>query len=118
MTVEQRDTIDLVAYDNGARLVVLVLVEERPWGECGLLLPDLESKLNGYLNYVTSGQLIADYPKLSGEPVRIELRCANPPGKREVEFLDIVVRNHFRPEKIDFNWRRIGEALKGPKLRF
>ena len=71
------------------------------------MLPDLQSKLNTYLNYVTNGQLKADYPQVSGEPVRIELRCAYPPGEREEKFLDIAVRNHFRPAKIGLAWKLI-----------
>jgi len=107
MTTEQHDTIDFVAHDNAAGAVILVLVEERPWGRRGERLPDLQAKFNTYLDYVVSGRLVADYAEAAGERVRIELRSAYPPGPRELEFIDIVVRNHFEPEGIDFTWSEI-----------
>ena len=105
MTTEDHQTIDFVALDRSDGSVILVLVEDRPWRDVGELLPDLQEKLNVYLNYVTSGQLISAYPETSTASVKIELRSAYPPGEREKKFLDIVVRNHFRPAGIDFSWR-------------
>jgi hypothetical protein len=107
MTTEDHGTIDFVAYDREAGCVILVVVEERPWGERGGLLPDLQAKLNTYLEYVTSGQLKADYAEASKASVQIELRCTYPLGTREKEFLDIAIRNYFRPENIEFSWNLI-----------
>ena len=107
MTAAQHNTIDFVAYDSETRSVILVIVEDRPWGERGELLHDLQAKLNTYLNYVTSGQLKTDYPEVAGKPVKIELRSSYPPGSREREFIDIVVKNHFQPEGIDFGWSEV-----------
>jgi Family of unknown function (DUF6572) len=109
MTSKEHSTIDYVAFDADSRLVVLVIVEDRPWGNCGMLLPDLQAKFETYLNYVVSGQLKADYPATTDVPVRIELRCAYEPGERERKFIDIVVSNHFRPEKIGFAYKLITE---------
>lgn len=107
MTTQDHQTIDFVAFDPDAGSVILVLVEDRPWGGEGKLLPDLQEKLNLYLNYVTDGQLAIDYPEASAAAVQIELRSAYPLGERERQFLDIVVRNHFRPEKISFSSKLI-----------
>lgn len=107
MTTESHNTIDFVALDRAAGSVILVAVEERPWGDAGSLLPDLQAKLNTYLDYVTSGQLKADYPETATSSVRIELRTTYPPGNRETEFLNIVVRNYLRPERIEFGWQLI-----------
>jgi hypothetical protein len=111
MTTADHDTIDHIAYDEPARTVILVIVEDRPWGEHGLLLPDLQWKMNTYFSYVVDGRLIADYPALEGERVRIELRCAYPPGDRETEFIDIVSREHLKPAEIDFRWAPIKASV-------
>ena len=102
MTTSQHDTVDFVAYDPQTNTVILVLVEDRPWGEQGELLPDLQAKFNTYLSYTLDGQLVADYPIADGKQVRFELRSLFPPGQREKEFLDIVNRQHLRPVSIDF----------------
>jgi hypothetical protein len=110
MTTEQHNTIDFVAHDSTTGTVILVLVEDRPWGHCGERLHDLQAKFNAYLDYIVSGRLEADYPQVAGKRVKIELRSSYPPGARELEFMDIVVRNHFKPEGIDFGWSEIGNA--------
>lgn len=69
MTVENRDVVDLVSVDPLTGIVYLTLIEEREWGEAGKLLPDLQDKLNTYLEYVVSGQLSGDYPDLAGSSV-------------------------------------------------
>ena len=108
MTTTKHDTIDFIAYQQVPPSVILVMVEERPWGDRGALLPDLQAKLETYLNYVVLGQLRAGYPAVANHPVTIELRCAAEPGERERTFLDIVMRRHLLPENIAFRWRVIG----------
>lgn len=110
MTTREHKTIDFVARETEPQTVVLIMVEDRPWGPAGMLLPDLQAKFETYLNYVTSGQLKADYPIVITDPVRIELRCAQEPGQRERELIDIVVRNYLSPEGIAFTWRLIDGA--------
>lgn len=108
MTVEQHRIIDFVALDAGQDVAILVMVEDREWGDAGALLPDLQEKLNTYFAYVTEGQLAADYPDAGGKPVRMELRTMYPPGERELEFLRIVTEAHLRPAGIGFAWKLIG----------
>ena len=107
MTVEQRDLIDFVGLNEASDTVLLVMVEWREWGESGILLPDLENKLNTYFTYVAEGQLVKDYPCAVRKTVRFELRTVFPPGFREKEFLEIVRRQHLDPAGIEFTWRII-----------
>lgn len=109
MSADQPDVIDIVAVE-AAGDVLLVIVEGRPWGERGLLLPDLQRKLNTYLAYVTEGQLTQDYPAVAGRPVHIQLRAVEAPGPRELEFLALVIEHHLEPEGIRFSWRVLSDA--------
>jgi len=113
MTVEQHGAIDFVAYDPVEGVVLLVMVEYREWGEVGVLLPDLQERLNTYFLYATRGELVAHYPEFAGRPVRIELRASSAPGQRELEFLAIVQSRHLAPAGIQLAWRVIGEG--GPQ---
>ncbi len=115
MAVSDRNTIDIVAEDHDARTVLLVMVEPREWGEVGALLPDLQDKLNTYIDYAESEKLLADFPSSKGKKVRIELRCASAPGARELEFLSIVERNHLGPLGISFRWRLYEPPREGPE---
>lgn len=107
MTTQDHATIDLVGFDRRTDTVLLVMVEPRSWGSQGLLLPDIQEKVNTYLVYVMDGQLVADYPIAAGKQVRFELRCSEPPDEREKEFLEIVRRKHLDPLGISFEWKEI-----------
>lgn len=60
MTVENTRVIDFVAHDPADDSVLLVMVEERSWGDRGSLLRDLQEKLNTYLDYAVEGWLVVD----------------------------------------------------------
>src|SRR4051812_45986554 len=110
MGVSDHDTIDIVSLDPASGAVVLSMVEARPWGDRGALLPDLQAKASAYLTYALDGQLHADYPDLRGRPVRFELAYAVPPGEREEHFLDILRRKYLEPEGITWAQRPIPTA--------
>jgi hypothetical protein len=71
--------VDLITEDDSSEEVVLVMLEERPWGAHPDQLRQLEAKFNSYLEYVLGGHLGAQYPQYAGRPVRFQLDCvANP----------------------------------------
>lgn len=104
MAVHDTNVIDFVAHEPTDDAVLLVMVEPRPWGRRGRLLPELQDKFNTYFLYATEGSLLSDFPDMAGKPITIELRCAEPPGERESSFLDIVERRHLAPAGIGFRW--------------
>jgi hypothetical protein len=88
------------------------MVEDRPWLDKGLLLTDLQAKLNTYLAYISQGQLAADFPGLQGKAVHVQLSATVPPGPREIEFLRIVYKHHLVPRGISLSWKAIGEDIE------
>jgi hypothetical protein len=109
MTVQNPSVIDFVAHDPETDSVLLVMVEAREWGASGALLPDLQAKLNTYLDYAVGGQLATDYPEMAGKPVHIELRASFPLGPREHDFLRVVVSKHLESAGIPFRFKLIDE---------
>lgn len=74
--------VDLVTDDPATGEVVLVMLEERPWGSAPEQLRQLEAKFNAYLEYVLGGHMAKQYPDYAERPVRFQLECAeNPPAK-------------------------------------
>jgi hypothetical protein len=110
MSVRDPDQIDLVAQDPDANEAILVLIENRDFGPEGSLLPELQTKLNTYLNYVGSGQMRADYPQTAGQSVRFELITSQPLGQLERSFLRDVIERFLDPFGIRFGWRVMGDA--------
>src|SRR5438093_8622262 len=109
MTISTPGTIDFVAHDPSRDEALLVMVEDRSWGDAGALLPDLQAKLNLYLDYATTSQLTRAYPGLAGKPLHIQLRSTEPPGQRELELLGIVAKQHLGPRGVRLTHRVIGQ---------
>jgi len=79
--------VDLVTEDAATGEVVLVMLEERPWGSDPEQLRQLEDKFNSYLGYVLDGHLAAQYPQYAGKAVRFQIDCADNPRAQDRPFL-------------------------------
>lgn len=81
--VHNPKVVDLIQLDRERGEVVLLMLEERPWGSTPEQLRQLEAKFNGYLSYALDGFLAAQYPDYAGRPVCIRLDCVMAPGDEE-----------------------------------
>jgi len=81
--VHNPKVVDLIRLDPERDEVVLLMLEQRPWGAAPEQLRQLELKFNGYLSYVLDGFLVAQYPQYKDVPVCIRLDCAAVPGEVE-----------------------------------
>jgi hypothetical protein len=78
--------VDLITLDEAADEVVLVMLEERPWGSDPQQLRQLEAKFNAYLSYVLGGHLVQQYPMYADRGVRFQLDCAENPRAADGAF--------------------------------
>jgi len=78
--------IDLITLDEAADEVVLVMLEERPWGSDASQLRQLEAKFNAYLTYVLGGHLVQQYPDYADRGVRFQLDCVENPRAADLAF--------------------------------
>ena len=60
--VHNPKVVDLIRVDDATQEVVLLMLEERPWGSDPNQLRQLEAKFNNYLEYVLGGHLATQYP--------------------------------------------------------
>lgn len=74
--VHNPQVVDLITEDPATREVVLVMIEERPWGTSEDQLRQLEAKFNAYLEYVLGGHMAKQYPDYAERSVRFQLDCA------------------------------------------
>jgi Family of unknown function (DUF6572) len=79
--------VDLVTEDAATGEVVLVMLEQRPWGSDPDQLRQLEDKFNSYLGYVLDGHMAAQYPQYAGKSVRFQIDCASNPRPEDRPFL-------------------------------
>ena len=78
--------VDLITRDPASGEVVLVMLEERPWGSEADQLRQLEAKFNSYLEYVLGGHMARQYPDYAKLQVRFQLDCVENPRPEDRAF--------------------------------
>lgn len=89
MSIDQTDTIDIVAVDTTRQRVVLAIADHLDWDEdedAHLLM--LQDKLNTYLRFVEGGELLEKFPHSKGMPVTITLVGRFPLSNEAKAFFD------------------------------
>jgi hypothetical protein len=83
MSVEQKDVIDVIGRDKATGEIVLTISDHLDWSATLDHLYVLQEKLNAYLEFVVSGQLLEGYPEAKEKKIRIQVLffVAPPPGE-------------------------------------
>jgi hypothetical protein len=102
MSVEQTNKIDFMSTAPDGE-VVLTISDHLPWDQDSHL-PLLQEKLNVYLAFIHSEQLLAEYPAASESPVAIRVCMQFDPPEKAVIFLTHV-RNALADRSIAFYWK-------------
>jgi len=87
---DRTGVIDVVAGDPKTGEVVLVMNEPNAWDGSDEQLLALQERFNTYVSFLLDGELAEAHPELVGKPARIELRCAQMPDARALEFLGLI----------------------------
>jgi hypothetical protein len=69
MSVEQTDVVDIVSIDRETGHVVLTISDHLDWSDSLGHQAILQKKLNTYLSFVESGEILEQYPKAKDRPV-------------------------------------------------
>ena len=88
MSIEQTETVDFVTLDRETGDVLLTISDHLAWDwneEEHLVL--LQSKLNAYLRFVESGEMVRDFPDTKGRRVVINLVGRFPLSEKATTFL-------------------------------
>lgn len=88
MSIEQVGVVDAIGVDKETGQVVLTISDHLEWNDEHLLL--LQEKLNLYIGFVESGELLDVYPDSKGREVFINVICKYPPNVSGKDFLSRV----------------------------
>ena len=69
MSVEQTHVVDIVSIDRETGHVILSIGDHLDWSESVGHKMILQTKLNKYLAFVESGEILEQYPKAKNRPV-------------------------------------------------
>jgi hypothetical protein len=87
MSIEQTDVIDIVSTDRMTGCVVLTISDHLDWSDSTAHQVLLQSKLNHYLAFVESGEILQSYPDAKNSPIAIKVVFRFPPDEAGRAFL-------------------------------
>ncbi len=86
MSVEQLDVVDVISTDpNGC--VILTISDHLGWSESTQHQMMLQAKLNRYLAFVESGEILEKYPDAQDRSVAIKIIFKHQPDEEGLQFL-------------------------------
>lgn len=86
MSVEQIDKIDVISNAPNGK-VELTITDHLEWNDEESHLIILQEKLNSYINFIESGQILEDYPNAINKEIVISIVMKYTPTKRPLTFL-------------------------------
>lgn len=88
MSIEQANVIDLITSDTENGHITLIISDGLEWSTEKHLLK-LQNKLNSYLDFIQSGDLVKKYPAAEGKRVHLDLVCRYEPDEDSKQFLQL-----------------------------
>jgi hypothetical protein len=79
VSVEQTDVVDIVSIDRQSGHVVLTISDHLDWSDSIGHQTLLQKKLNRYLAFVESGEILEQYPNAKDRPVAFSVVFQFPP---------------------------------------
>lgn len=87
MSVENPKTIDFVSLNTLPGAVLLVVSDHLEWSNTMTHQFQLQEKLNSYLAFIESGELVTKFPDAKEKPVHIRIVFEHEPDASGLQFL-------------------------------
>ncbi|MCL9780963.1 hypothetical protein M9194_05895 [Vibrio sp. S4M6] len=89
MSVTQTNVVDIISVLDEDNQVILTISDHLEWGSSEHLLA-LQDKLNNYVSFIESGELLRSYNDAKERNVVISLVCQYEPDQAAINFLSRV----------------------------
>jgi hypothetical protein len=87
VSIEDSNLVDFVGTDSTTGSVVLTISDHLDWEREDQHLSLLQAKINTYLAFMESGELLEMYPSVQGKGIRIEIVVKYPLSHKALSFL-------------------------------
>ena len=87
MSVDQLGTVDVISVDDRSGSVVLTVSDHLDWTDSTEHQILLQKKLNSYLSFVESGEILERYPRAKDRPVVFRIVFKFKPDQEAMGFL-------------------------------
>ncbi|WP_435235366.1 DUF6572 domain-containing protein [Psychromonas sp. PT13] len=92
MSVVETDSIDAIGVDNDMKRVFLSIIDSLDWDDQNVHLFTLQEKINTYLYFIESGELLKAFPNSKGFDVCIDLILMHVPSDEAITFFDKTIQ--------------------------
>ncbi len=107
MSIEQKDKIDFIS-TTPDKEVELTISDHLEWDSENNHLLILQDKLNAYLDFIQSGQILEDYPNAYNENIIISVVMKYAPKEDALTFLNHCEK-FLEKQGLDFKWKVVEE---------
>lgn len=90
MSVEQTNTIDFMGIDKSSNTPVLTISDHLDWSDPHQHLSTLQEKINTYLSYIESGEILELYPEAENKRCLIRITSKHNIPEEAVSFVNQV----------------------------
>ena len=108
MSVVDEGSVDAIGVENATGKVVLTISDHLDWTDAETHTLALQEKLNTYLAFVESGEIVESYPDAAGRSVAFDLVMRVAPDARGSMFLSRV-HGVVEGAGIEMRYRLLGE---------
>ncbi len=88
MSIEQTDKIDFLSIERKTSCVKLTISDHLDWNQENRHLFLLQEKINRYLSFIESGELVEVYPDAKGKNIVIYIAVKYYPSKNCLLFIE------------------------------
>jgi len=103
MSLEKTNVIDFVSIGKITGVVNLTLVDPLDWNDEGRHLVLLQDKINAYIRFIESGEILKSYSASVGRKYSINIVAQYEPTKEGFKFLSLV-RNSIESAGFGFKF--------------
>jgi hypothetical protein len=109
MSMEQTKTVDAIGLDNATNSVILSISDHLDWlGQADNHLFLLQEKLNSYLSFIESKEMIEVYPDAKDRKIAIDIVYKYPLSEQAQEFYE-KVEKIIKNAGVEFQCRLLNE---------
>ena len=111
MTIEDIGSVDALGISNCDGKAVLTIFDHLSWDDERSYVGLLEKKINTYLKFIKSGQLVEVSPKSRDRAIRIELIYQYPPSESACKILSTTTQQ-LQSVDIEFVYKPLPEKFR------
>ena len=87
MSVDNSSVVDAIGTEKDGSIVTLTVTDHLEWGNDEHLYK-LQEKLNTYLAFIESGEILETYPEAKGKNIKISVACKYKPDEQGETFFN------------------------------